>query len=56
MELLGDFSQIEVCFGLFGDSANLHTRWGHSMELHGDVGQLEARFGLFGDGVNHGTR
>jgi hypothetical protein len=26
MELLGDEAQIEACFGLFGDSANLDAR------------------------------
>jgi hypothetical protein len=26
MVLLGDASQVEACFGLFGDSANLDAR------------------------------
>jgi len=26
MVLLGDEAQVEACFGLFGDSANLETR------------------------------
>jgi hypothetical protein len=40
MELFSDISQIEVYFGLFGDSANLHARWGHDFALN----------------VHHGTR
>jgi hypothetical protein len=27
MVLLGDKAQVEACFGLFGDSANLDARW-----------------------------
>ena len=27
MELLGDVGHVESCFGPFGDSANLDTRW-----------------------------
>jgi hypothetical protein len=34
MELFSDISQIEVYFGLFGDSANLHARWGHDFALN----------------------
>jgi hypothetical protein len=29
MVLLSDEAQLEARFGLFGDSANLHTRWLH---------------------------
>jgi hypothetical protein len=71
MELLDDLGQIEASFDLFGDSANLHVRNGHSlrrtcnglrdhfgppMELLGDVGEVEASFGPFGDGVNLSAR
>jgi hypothetical protein len=72
MELLGDMSQMEACFGLYGDSVNLGARsgawfapnvpwpcksfWVHPMELLGNVGQVEARFGLYGDNGNLGTR
>jgi hypothetical protein len=31
MELLGDEAQVEACFGLFGDSANLDARLVHSL-------------------------
>jgi hypothetical protein len=41
MVLLGDEAQVEARFGLFGDSANLDTRWMyglrrtyHSLENH----------------------
>jgi hypothetical protein len=29
MVLLGDKAQLQACFGLFGDSANLDTRYMH---------------------------
>jgi hypothetical protein len=31
MELLGDMSQMEACFGLYGDSVNLDTRSVHGL-------------------------
>ena len=31
MVLLGEEAQVEVCFGSFGDSANLETRYVHSL-------------------------
>jgi hypothetical protein len=63
---------MEAYFCLFGDSANLDTRWVHClrrtyhtlenlfwtppMKLLGDVGHVKSRFGLFGDGVSVGAR
>jgi hypothetical protein len=31
MEPIGDEAQVESCFGPFGDSANLDTRWMHDL-------------------------
>jgi hypothetical protein len=31
MELLGDEAQVEACFGPFGDSANVDTRFVQSL-------------------------
>jgi hypothetical protein len=31
MVLLGDVDQVEACFGPFGDSVNLSTRWVHGL-------------------------
>jgi hypothetical protein len=31
MEPLGDLGQIEACFGLFGDSANIDARQEHGL-------------------------
>jgi hypothetical protein len=43
MALLGDEAQMEVSFRPFGDSANLNSRWVHSLlELLGDVGHVES--------------
>jgi hypothetical protein len=62
MELQGKVGQVEVHFGLLGDSVNLGSDrcnvcaecttvtksfWLHSMDLQDDVGQMEAHFGLF---------
>jgi hypothetical protein len=62
MVLLGDEAQMDVCFRLFGDSANLDARyvrglrraaqksfWTHLMELLGDVDHVDSCFGPFGD-------
>jgi hypothetical protein len=43
MDLLGDVGQMEVRFGPFGDSVNLHTRLVHS--LHRTCNRLGSRFG-----------
>jgi hypothetical protein len=58
MVLLGDEAQMEACFRLFRDSANLDARyvrglrqtaqksfWTHPMELLGDVGHVDSCFG-----------
>jgi hypothetical protein len=68
MVLLGDEAQVDACFSLFGDSANLDARWVHGlrrmyhmlgnrcwthpMDLLGDVSHVESRFSLFGDSVS----
>jgi hypothetical protein len=31
MVLLHDMGQVEACFGPFGDSVNLNTRWVHGL-------------------------
>jgi hypothetical protein len=41
MELLGDKAQVEACFGLFGDSANLDELHG----LHRMYHRLKNHFG-----------
>ena len=71
MEVPGDEAQVEACFSLFGDSANLDARyvqalckmtigskkfWTQPMELLGDMGHVESRFGPFGDSVSVGAR
>ena len=71
MVLLGDEAQVDACFSLFGDSANLDARyvqalckltigskkfWMQPMELLGDMGHVESRFGLFGDSVSVSAR
>jgi hypothetical protein len=43
MELLGDLGQIEACFGLFEDRANLGTRQG--LGLHRTCNSLKNHFG-----------
>jgi hypothetical protein len=71
MVLLGDETQVQTCFGTFGDSANLDgirctfcaerttaqkLFWSDPMELLGDVGHLESHFGTFGDSASVGAR
>ena len=72
MVLLGDEAQVEVCFGPFGDSANLDARSAHGLrqmyhklrnrfgptrwKLLAEIGRVESSFGLFGDGVRVGAR
>jgi hypothetical protein len=62
MELLGDVSHVEFCFGLFGDSVSVGARCWHGlrqtfqMKLLGDVDHVESHFGLFGDSVSVGAR
>ena len=64
MVLLGDESQVEACFGPFGDSCTFCVEraigseivWMHPMELQGDVGHVESRFSPFGDSVSVGAR
>jgi hypothetical protein len=72
MVLVGDEAQVDARFGLFGDSANLDTRyvhgfalnkpraqksfWTHSIEHLGDVGHVESHFGLFRDSFSIGAR
>ena len=72
MVLLGDKAQLEACFGLFGDSANLDARLAHSLrrtyhklgnrfgptrwKLLADMGRVESSFGPFGDGVSVDVR
>ena len=34
MVLLGEEAQMEVRFGLFGDSGNLDARWEHGLHSH----------------------
>jgi hypothetical protein len=71
MVCLGDEAQLDVCSGLFGDSANLDARlvhslrrmyhkaqksyWTHPIELLGDLGHVEFRFGPFEDSVRGKT-
>ena len=55
MVLQGVVSHVEACFGAFGGSVTLGTRWVHGLLLH-DVGEVEARFGPVGDKVNLGAR
>ena len=43
MVLLGDEAEVEAHFDPFGDSANLDSRWVHS--LRGTYRRLENRFG-----------
>jgi hypothetical protein len=60
MVLLGNVSQVEVCFGPVGDSCTVCVECttgreiflAHPMVLLGDVGQAEACFGPFGDSIN----
>jgi hypothetical protein len=71
MLLLGDEAQLEACFGLFGDSANLDARlvhdfrrtyhrlrnsWMHPMQLLDDMGHVKSRFALFRDVVSVDAR
>ena len=65
MVLLGVQAQVDACFSLFGDSANLDAPnvpwsqkpfWTHPMELLGDVGLVESRLIPFGDNVSVGAR
>jgi hypothetical protein len=65
MVVLGDEAQVDACFGLFGDSANIDARllhslrqtyhrvrnrfWTHPMDLLCDIGQVESHFNPFGD-------
>jgi hypothetical protein len=72
MVLLGDEAQVDVRFGLFGDSANLDARlvhgfglnipqaqksfWTHPIEHIRDVGHVESHFGPFRDSVSIGAR
>ena len=41
--LLGEEAQVEARFGLFGDSANLDTRWVHG--VRGTYYMLKNQFG-----------
>ena len=43
MVLLGEEAQVKARYDLFGDSANLHVRYVHS--LHGTYHMLENQFG-----------
>jgi hypothetical protein len=43
MVLQGDKPQVEACFGLFGDSANLDARWMYG--LRRTYHRLENHFG-----------
>ena len=43
MVLLGDKAQVEACYGLIGGSANLDTRWVHSLRQM--YHRLENHFG-----------
>jgi hypothetical protein len=68
MVLLDDEAQVEACFYLFRDSANLDARWVHClhrtyhkaqksfcthlMEPLCDVHHVKSRFDPFGDGVS----
>jgi hypothetical protein len=72
MVLIGDEAQVDVCFGPFGDSANLDARevhslhrmyhtlgnrcWMHLIDPLGDVGHVECRFSSFGDSVSLSAR
>jgi hypothetical protein len=71
MLLLGDEAQLEACFSLFGDSANLDTRlvhdlrrtylrlrnsWTHPMLLLDDMGHVKSHFAPFGDIVSVDAR
>jgi len=71
MVVLGEDSQLEAWFGLFGDSANIYnvgarfvcniayaqkSIWMHPMELLDDVCHMESRFGPFGESVSFGAR
>jgi hypothetical protein len=72
MVLLGDATQVDACFGPFGESANLDARlvlgfalnipqsqksfWTHPIEYLGDVGHVESQFGPFRDSVSIGVR
>jgi hypothetical protein len=71
MVFLGDEAQVDACFGLFGDRANLDARlvqsfalnipqaqksfWTHPIEQLGDVGHVESQFGPFRDSVSVGA-
>jgi hypothetical protein len=65
MVLLGDEAQVDACFGLFGDSANLDrcmvcAKCTIGLEIILDApdrtltdeAQVDARFGPFGDSAN----
>jgi hypothetical protein len=71
MVLLGVKAEVEACFGLFRDNANLmqdrctvcteHTIGSkiilaHPIELLGDMGVVESDFSPFGNGVSVGVR
>jgi hypothetical protein len=72
MELLGHEAQVEVCFRLFGHSANLDSRkahglhrmyhrlrklfWTQTMEFLCDMGHVESCFGVFGNSASVGAR
>jgi hypothetical protein len=69
---LRDEAQVDACFGLFGDSANLDARlvhgftlnipqaqksfWTHPIEHLGDVGHVESHFNPFRDSVSIDAR
>ena len=68
---LGDEAQVEACFDLFGDRANLDARLLHGLcrtchrlrnrldapnELLCNMGHVESRFFPFGDRVSVGAR
>jgi hypothetical protein len=72
MVLLGDETQVDACFGPFGDSTNLDVRlvhgfvlnipqaqksfWTHPIEHLGDEGHVESHFSPFRDSVSIGAR
>ena len=72
MVLLGDEAQVDVRFGLFGDSANLDARIMHGLrrtyhrlgnyfgrtrwKILGYVGHVQSCFGPFGDSVSFDAR
>jgi hypothetical protein len=58
--LLGNVSQVEVCFGPVRDNCTVCVECttgreifsAHPMVLLGDIGLAEARFSQFGDSIN----